>query len=556
MSASAKKKFRKEQTAAQLTEKQLNEQKEIKKLKTYTTIFIAAIAIVLAAGIFIAGFNFYKNSGIKEKNTIAATIGDRELNTVEMSYYYYDTIDANYRNWSSTYGDSAQVYLAMMGLDLTMPLDEQMYSDGLTWAEYFMDVALTAAKKDYLLSEMAEAEGFTLTEDSQALLDQTFNNLPAIATLYGYTSLDNYLHAMYGAGASEKTYRAYAERSALATDYYNAYSDSIEFDDAAIRAYEADNYDLFSSYSYASYTISYSYFLTGGTEAEDGTITYTEEEKEAARAAAKAAAEAMPQCSSIDELNAAIAEMPLNENALKECATYTDVAYNGINSNARDWMVDSSRKEGDFTVVANEAVTTDENGVETRTINGYTAYIYTGRNDNTMPLANVRHILVNFEHAEDEHTHDEDGNEVYTEEEKAAALEKAENLLELFEMGDQTDAAFADLATANTDDTASAATGGLYEDIAPVQGVYVESFTNWATDPAREAGDTGIIESTYGYHVMYYVGDDEMTYRDSMIFDDMHTIALSDWYDGIMNKVEATKGDTSLMKKDIVLAQQ
>ena len=25
-------------------------------------------------------------------------------------------------------------------------------------------------------------------------------------------------------------------------------------------------------------------------------------------------------------------------------------------------------------------------------------------------------------------------------------------------------------------------------------------------DPARTAGDTGIVESDYGYHIMYYVG--------------------------------------------------
>ena len=556
MSASAKKKLRKEQAAAQLTEKQLNEKKEIKKLKTYTTIFVVAIAIVLVASLCIAGFNFAKNSGFKEKHTIAATIGDEKLNTVELSYYFFDTIDANYRNWSSSFGDSMQLYLNMMGLDLTLPLSEQPYGEDGTWADYFVDIALSTAKKDYLLADMAKAEGYTLSEDAAAMLEQTFDNLPGFASLYGYANVDSYLHAIYGPGASEKSYRAYAERSALANDYYSNYSDSIVIDDAAIRAYEADKYGEFSSYDYASYTISYSYFLTGGTEDEDGTITYSEEEKEAARAAAKAAAEAMPQCSSEEELNAAIAEMSLNENAMKECAVYDDVAFASLNSNASEWFSDSNRKEGDFTVIANESVTTDENGVETRTINGYTAYVYMGTNDNNVPLANVRHILVNFEHAEGEHTHDEEGNEVYSEEEKAAALEKAENLLSLYEMGDQTEEAFAELATANTDDTGSAATGGLYEDIAPVQGVYVESFTNWATDPAREAGDTGIIESTYGYHVMYYVGDDEMTYRDSMIRDEIHTATMTDWYSAIMDSTEATAQNTSLLNKDVVLAQQ
>ena len=551
MSASAKKKLRKEHASAQLTEKQMNEQKEIKKLKTYTTIFIVAIAIVLVAGILIAGFNFVKNSGIKEKNTIAATIGDHKVNSVELNYYYADTLTYTYNNWAATYGDSLSLFTSMMGLDLTAPLNEQVYSESVTWADYFVDVALSTAQRDFLLADRAAAEGFTITEESLATLEETFKILPTYANMYGYNSVDGYLHAMYGPGANEKSYREYAERSALATDYYNAYSDSLVFEDADLRAYEADKYHEFSSFSYASYTISYSYFLTGGTEDEEGTITYSEEEKEAARAAAKAAAEAMPQCASAEELNAAIAEMGLNENAMKECAVYNDVSFSSVNSNARQWMSDSSRKAGDFTVIANEAVTTDENGVETRTINGYTAYVFNGINENTMPMANVRHILFNFEGG----TTDENGTVTYSDEEKASAKAEAEALLALYEMGDMTEEAFAELATANTDDTATAATGGLYEDIAPVQGVYVESFTNWATDPAREVGDTGIIESIHGYHVMYYVGDDEMTYRDSLIYKQMHDQQLNDWYNEILSTGPVTELDSSMVNKAVVLSK-
>ncbi|MBQ8359926.1 MAG: peptidylprolyl isomerase [Oscillospiraceae bacterium] len=551
MSASAKKKLRKEENAAQLTEKQLKEQKEAKKLKLYTTIFIVAIAVILVAGLVIAGTNFYKNSGIREKNSVAAVIGDHEINGVEMSYYYTDTIDNNYNSWYSTYGDSMSLYMSLMGLDLSLPLSEQTYSDGTTWADYFVDVALSAAQRDYLLADKAEAEGFTITEETKQTLEQSFANLPAFATISGYANVDNYLHAIYGPGASEETYRAYAERSALASDFYNAYSESLVIDDAAIRAYEADKYDEFSSFSYANYTISYSHYLTGGTEDENGNVTYTEEENEAARAAAKDAAESLPECSTVEELNAAIAALPANENASDECTEYSDILYTSANSNIRDWLAASDRKVGDFTVVANESTITDEDGVESTVVNGYSVYLFTGRDDNTRPLANVRHILVNFEGG----TTDENGNTTYSDEEKAAALEEAENLLTLYEMGEQTEEAFADLATANTDDTGSAETGGLYEDIAPVQGVYVESFTNWATDPAREAGDTGIIESTYGYHVMYYVGDDEMTYRDSMIFDEIQSETISTWYDGILSTGKVEEKDTSYLNKDIVLAQ-
>ena len=551
MSASAKKKLRKEETAAQLTEKQLKEQKESKKLKVYTNVFIVAIVLVLVAGLVIAGTTFYKNSGIKEKNTIAAVIDGHEIDSVEMSYYYSDLINTTYNQWASDYGDYMSLYVSLMGLDISLPLSDQSYSDDTTWADYFVDMALSTAQRDYLLSDLAAAEGFTLTEESQTTLDQTFESLPLYATLYGYDDVDSYLHAMYGAGSSLESYREYAERSALAADYYDAYEKNLVIDDAAIRAYEADKYDDFSSFSYANYTISYSNFLTGGTEDEEGNVTYSEEENEAARAAAKAAAEALPTCTTEEELNAAIAELSYNEGQDVSCNVSTDVKYEYANSNIRSWLADSSRKVGDFTVVANESTTTDENGVESTVISGYTAYVFLGRNDNLRPLANVRHILFSFEGG----TTDENGNVTYSDDEKAAALAEAEALLELYELGDMTEESFAELATANTDDTASAENGGLYEDITPEQGVYVESFTNWAVDPERKAGDTGIIESTYGYHVMYYVGDDEMTYRDSMIHDEIKTETVTNWYNDILATADITEKDTSLLNRDIVLGQ-
>ena len=48
MSASDKKKLRREQEAAKMTERQLAEQKEAKKLKLFTTLFIVVLAVIVA----------------------------------------------------------------------------------------------------------------------------------------------------------------------------------------------------------------------------------------------------------------------------------------------------------------------------------------------------------------------------------------------------------------------------------------------------------------------------------------------------------------------------
>ena len=551
MSASAKKKLRKEENAALLTEKQRKEQKEARNLKIYTTIFVVAIAVILVACLAIVGVNYVKNSGIVEKNTVAAVIGDEELNSVELSYYYTDSISSNYSNWKSSYGDNVALFLSMMGLDMSKPLDEQYFSDETTWADYFLESAAERARQDYLLCKLAAAEGFTLSEESRATLDQSMSSLALYATIYGYSDEDAYLRANYGSGADKESYYAYCEKSALASEFYTAYSDNLQIDDAAIREYEADKYDEYSSYSYAVYNISYSNFLTGGTEDENGNVTYSDEENEAARAAAKAAADSLPACTTAEELEAAVAALEMNEDATKTCTTVTDALYSSTGSAYRQWLAESSRKEGDFTVIPNETTTTDEDGNEITVVNSYNAVVFLGRNDNTRPLANVRHILVSFPGG----TTDDNGNTTYTDAEKAEAKAEAEAILAEFLAGDKTNESFAALATEKTDDTGSAATGGLYEDITPAKGVYVEEFTNWAVDPTRKAGDTGIIETTYGYHVMYYVGDSDITYRDSMIREDIRTETVSAWFEELLSTAEVTLMDTSRLKKDYILAQ-
>ena len=53
MSASSKKKLRNEQEAAKLTERQLAEQKEAKKLKLYTAIFVVVLAALLVVALWV-----------------------------------------------------------------------------------------------------------------------------------------------------------------------------------------------------------------------------------------------------------------------------------------------------------------------------------------------------------------------------------------------------------------------------------------------------------------------------------------------------------------------
>ena len=120
----------------------------------------------------------------------------------------------------------------------------------------------------------------------------------------------------------------------------------------------------------------------------------------------------------------------------------------------------------------------------------------------------VRHILIQPEGG----TTDENNKTVYSEEEKAAAYAEAERILEEWKTGEATEESFAQLANTYSKDGGSNTTGGLYENI-NVDASYVAEFREWAVDPSRQVGDTAIVETEFGYHIMYFVsGEDYFTY--------------------------------------------
>ena len=182
MSASSKKKLRKEQNAAVLTEKQLTEQKEAKKLRNQTIAFVVAVALVLAIGLVSFGINAYKSSGITERMTTALTIGDHKLSSAELSYYYFDAINSTYQEWYNTYGDYTSTYLSMLyGLDLTKPLNEQIYDkeSNKSYGDYFIDLAVGDAVSAYTLYDMAVKANHVLDDANKASLNDAIKNLDA-----------------------------------------------------------------------------------------------------------------------------------------------------------------------------------------------------------------------------------------------------------------------------------------------------------------------------------------------------------------------------------------
>ena len=543
MSASDKKKTRHEQYVSQMTEKQQKEAKESKKLRLYTIIF--AVVIVLMIGIVIA--TTFLRSGILERNTTAATInGDTKISAAELNHYYMDTVNQFMNQFSN--------YLSLTGLDSTKPLDEQIQNEetNTTWADYFLQDATKRMKSVYAVYNDAVAQGYTLSDTAKTQLDMTVSNMAAYAKIYGYPDANSYIKAVYGQGCNEETYRQYAEIQLIASEYAKDHSESLTYDDAALRAAEAENFNAYSSYSYHSYFVGASHFYEGGTTGEDGKVTYSDEEKQAGlKAAEKAAQDLLDQKpATAEEFDKAIGAMSINADTDAKSTVFDRVLYSQIGQIFRDWVTDAQRTAGDMTVIPNETETTNEDGTTTKTVTGYYVVMFDGSTDNTFPLVNVRHILVPYEGG----TTGENGQKTYTDEEKAAAKTKAEELLAQFTSGETTEDAFAALAKENSTDGGSKENGGLYEDVYP--GQMVRNFNDWCFDESRKPGDTGIVESDYGVHVMYFVGDSETTYRDYMITNELRSADMAKWEESLAETVTVELVDTSKVNTDLVIGKK
>ena len=130
------------------------------------------------------------------------------------------------------------------------------------------------------------------------------------------------------------------------------------------------------------------------------------------------------------------------------------------------------------------------------------SYTSSGIEKSDVKMVNVRHILIQPEGTNDDGT--------YTDEAWAEAEKKANALLDEWKNGEHTEDSFAYMAAENSTDPGSAENGGLYEDIYP--GQMVDAFDAWCFDPARQPGDTGIVKTDYGYHIMYFSSTGEHAY--------------------------------------------
>ena len=509
---------------------------------------VKTICILLVAGIVLygAGNIITKVFALPQKLITVATYEDEKITVAEYNYYYmtlYNQI-ANYsQQIDSYYGSGYGAYYT--GFDISVdPADQKYIGDDApegveTWGDYFKLMAADKAVIQRLLyaeamSEEAKKAGFEITEDMQKEIDEQLAT--TIETIEGYAaesdiSISNYISKSYGEGLTEKLYKELLNRDLVAEYYLTWYQEDIAKNttDSDVKAYYNDHkadYDLADARIFA-----FSY-AEADKDKDSKDPTYTKAE------AKKLATEFKNKVTDVDSFKALAKEyaLPSQADSYKEdsatlAENVTKASLEGSADAIAKWLFDDARAVGDLTVI-------DEKDAEAY----YIVYVTkTAAPDKQTAGADVRHILVQADTTKE----DSKGNEVELSQSEidknfAEAKTEAEKILKEWKDGEATEASFALLATSKTDDSGSKDNGGLYEDITSTSS-YVPEFLNWALD-SHKVGDTGIIKTDYGYHIMYFVGADKMEKWESDVRSAISTEKFNDFstelYEKVSEKIE------------------
>lgn len=475
-------------------------------------LFVLAVTIVL----IVLGVRYYTVPNGKEGNlmnpaSVVATIDDQKV-SLGMYNLYFSSVVSQYEQYAN-YG--------YYDLDTSTPYDKQYTTDEdgnkMTWLEFFEQQTLDQIKMYTAFYNKAVDAGIQLTSAQKDVINEQIDSFKDSASEEG-ESLDDYIAGVFGEYCGEDTVRLYMEQFYLTVNYKGKYATQNRPSDDEITAYYNDHKRNY-------YQINFSYLATEYDASTDETVEQSKERinyymskitdrQSIIDLVPTAYADYIEQdAASYMESDSSLTEEEAKQEALEAYETNVDGTIYGTDSPFGDeitnWLFDENEPTGETKYYINEET-------------GY-AYIILKTEQPTRiedETYSVRHILVipGAESGEAQTSQTTD----FTDEEWAAAEEKANNILEKYNSGDKTEYSFALLAEEYSNDTASTTAGsgesfgGLYEGVG--LGQMVDEFEKWATDDSRKYGDTGIVKSDYGYHIMFFI-DDCPSYKSQVITD-------------------------------------
>lgn len=437
-------------------------EKEKKEERISTTV---GIVFLVALVCLVASFPIRTYLATHETYVV---INGEEVNKVEFDYVY----NTSKNNYITQYGS----YLSYFGLDTSKDLSTQMYSDTLTWQDYFEQNAVESLKQNKALMAEAKAAGFTYdTTDEYNTFKETIKTSAAAAGV----SDKEYVRSIYGSYATMGRIEEYVKNDMVMNAYYQKLQEDNAPSDDEIQSYYEENKATYDSVDYRLTTIEAD-LPTEPTELAD---PVEETAADTTGTTDGTAATDTTQDTAYQPSDAEIAKAMEDAKVLADDAEQT-VAKDGeahenekkssVNYMISDWLFDDARKAGDTTVITND--------------NSHCYYVvaFEKRYLDETPSADVRVIIP---------TEDKTGEEI----------------LEEWKNGAATEDSFAELCKKYTQDTSAVENGGLFEQVTKTG--MTEELSNWIFDSSRQAGDTVAITVSDTTYVLYYIGQDQPEWK-------------------------------------------
>ena len=487
----------------------------VEKVEKIVGIIVACVAVLAIV------FGLVDYFGVFNRTITAVKIGDQRVSVAVMNCAMADMKNRVY-NASQQYEESYGNGYYTSDTKLT---DSCAYDSEKTWGEYFEEEAINYIKQVYTYKD---AKNNTLTEDQQKDITEAFDTLAENATQdeKNTYSLNAYIKLVYGKGVNKKVLRTWLEDVHKAENAQKAmqkeYTDGIK--QADITKYYKENkakYNIakVNYYSLAVDTSKQAKKL----EAKDLTDEQIDKIIKSDFDKTKAAADKLVKeiqanpDNFIKIINKYEKNVKKNNTAIEEDSVtlsgVIDTAMTSLSNNAKKWIA-SGAKAGSVKAIYNADYENKTFSFDiVKIIEPATAY----------STVNVRHILIQPEDTSD----------------KASLAESEETAQTLYAQWKKnpTEDYFKELAEKNSKDTGSSSNGGLYENVYP--GQMVQSFNDWCFDSSRKKGDTGIVKTDYGYHIMYFVSNNGLYWK-SQVPTDM----ASDFSQkNITDKLEKIKAD-------------
>ncbi|MBQ4565727.1 MAG: peptidylprolyl isomerase [Oscillospiraceae bacterium] len=280
--------------------------------------------------------------------------GETAMTNSDLQVYYWLV----FYDFMSYYGN----YAAYFGLDYNKPLAQQpSMMENRTWEQYFLESAMTQFAKNYAMAMAAYAEGYTLSEEDQAMIDDLADPQGEFATEsmgYGFESAEAYVQANFGMGVDIDTYQDYMRLYYAAFDYNS--SNEAVFREAAtdelMETYYLENAESFAESRVVNVNNVTVRHILIGPEGEPDVVTgqYSEEAWAAAEAKINDIYAQWQENPTEENFSAMATELTHDTASAESGGLYEDFTTNAMVSTFSDWCFDQTRQPGDTGIVKSD----------------------------------------------------------------------------------------------------------------------------------------------------------------------------------------------------------